>query len=75
MTVPKAGNMLLETEAKFLISPLERLLKSKGNGVDIVSLPELREGRDRRGRGKRGRIYKSWLALVYMQLKSMISLE
>lgn len=50
MTVPKAGNMLLETEAKFLISPLERLLKSKGRGDavinddDIVSLPELREG-------------------------------
>lgn len=62
MTVPKAGNMLLETEAKFLISPLECLLKSKGRGDavinddDIVSLATGVERGDRRGRGKRGRI-------------------
>lgn len=35
-TVPKAGKRLLETVAKFLISPLERLRNRKGRG-DLVS--------------------------------------
>jgi hypothetical protein len=36
-TVPKAGKRLLETDVKFLISPLDRLLYSKGTGDGLVS--------------------------------------
>lgn len=70
MTVPKAGNMLLETEAKFLISPLERLRSRKGRGDAVMNDDDIIEPLTRIKRGERERGVegekKSWLVVVYI---------